>query len=276
MRLPARAANRRGRRLQRARRNRRRVLAAVSRTDSYRARRRCDHFDSPFRRRTPSALAQNWSRRRSSRTRYVPPSALKDPKLRERVALRAAEIGMVRKEAAELAEALENGLLFPGAELLMPYAYGRALDSVFDYMPPNALLWLVDSGRVLAEANRFADMVSSETAAAARKPAFHPAPDVAVSRGRGVRTRARKFHCGRGRLAGDDGGAARGMGGAGRSQIAERVAARRESTERRADAAELRAARDGTARSPARTGSVADDRRGTEPGRAAAPSSRGV
>ena len=111
------------------------------------------------------------------RTRYVPPSALKDPKMREQVVLRAAEIGMVRKEAAELAETLENGLLFPGAELLMPYAYGRALDSVFDYMPPNALLWLVDSGRVLAEANRFADIVSNETEVAARKPAFHPAPD---------------------------------------------------------------------------------------------------
>jgi len=112
-----------------------------------------------------------------TRTRYVPPLALKDPKLRERVALRAAEIGMVRKEAAELAEALENGLLFPGAELLMPYAYGHALDTVFDYMPADTLLWLVDPGRILAEASRFADTVSVETAAAARKPAFHPAPD---------------------------------------------------------------------------------------------------
>src|SRR5208283_3134340 len=112
-----------------------------------------------------------------TRTRYVPPPALKDAKLREQLALRAAEIGMVRKEAAELAEALENGLLFPGAELLMPYVYGRALDSVFDYMPAGALLWLVDPGRIVAEANRFADTVSAETAAAARKPAFHPAPD---------------------------------------------------------------------------------------------------
>jgi transcription-repair coupling factor (superfamily II helicase) len=112
-----------------------------------------------------------------TRTRYVPPSVLKDPKLRERIALRAAEIGMVRKEAAELAEALENGLLFPGAELMMPYAYGSALDTVFDYIPADALLWLVDPGRVVAEANRFADVVSNETAVAARKPAFHPALD---------------------------------------------------------------------------------------------------
>src|ERR1700683_352865 len=84
---------------------------------------------------------------------------------------------MVRKEAAELSEALENGLLFPGAELLMPYAYGRPLDSVFDYMPAGTLLWLVDPGGVLAEANRFADIVNNETAAAAQKPAFHPAPE---------------------------------------------------------------------------------------------------
>ena len=171
------------------------------------------------------------------RTRYVPPSALKDAKMRERVVLRAAEIGMVRKEAAELAEALENGLLFPGAELLMPYAYGRALDSVFDYMPPNALLWLVDSGRVLAEANRFADMVSSETAVAARKPAFHPAPD-ALFLG------AEAFERALGNFTAVEVGSLvtltaprEGWATAGRSQIAERVAARRESTERRADAA---------------------------------------
>ena len=50
VRLSARAANRRGGRLQRARRTRRCVLAAVSRSDSYRTRRRSDHFDSPFRR----------------------------------------------------------------------------------------------------------------------------------------------------------------------------------------------------------------------------------
>ncbi|MDO8433527.1 MAG: transcription-repair coupling factor [Candidatus Binatus sp.] len=109
------------------------------------------------------------------RTRYVPPSALKNPKLADAVALRAAEIGMIRKEAAELAETLENGLLFPGAELLMPYVYGRALDSIFDYMPKTALLWMIDPGRILAEANRFSDTITRETTAAIQKPAFHPA-----------------------------------------------------------------------------------------------------
>src|SRR5258708_1818772 len=69
-----------------------------------------------------------------TRTRYVPPSALKDPNLREQVTLRAAEIGIVRKEAAELSAALEHGLLFPGAALLLPYSYSRALDTSFNFI----------------------------------------------------------------------------------------------------------------------------------------------
>src|SRR5271170_5151908 len=66
------------------------------------------------------------------------------------------------------------------------------------------------------------------------------------------------------------------MGGASRGQIAERIAAGFESTERSEDAAKLRAASDGTARSPARAGALADDRRGGASGGAPAPSSRGV
>jgi hypothetical protein len=53
------------------------------------------------------------------RARLVPPSSLKDEKVRERVAIRSADIGLVRKEVAELTEALENGILFPGAGLFV-------------------------------------------------------------------------------------------------------------------------------------------------------------
>src|SRR5579863_1973478 len=45
------------------------------------------------------------------RTRHVPPGALRDKRLIDRVAVRCAGIGMVRKEAGELIETLENGLL---------------------------------------------------------------------------------------------------------------------------------------------------------------------
>ena len=112
-----------------------------------------------------------------TRTRFLPASALKDEKLRTAAALRAAEIGMVRKEAAELAETLENGILFPGAELLMPYAYARPLDTIFDYLPKGTLLWLNDPGRIVAEAARFAEIIAREAAAAIEKPVFHPAPE---------------------------------------------------------------------------------------------------
>src|SRR5271167_1946351 len=57
------------------------------------------------------------------RTRHVPPAILRDKYLIDSVALRCAEIGMVRKETAELTEALENGLLFPGVELITPLLY---------------------------------------------------------------------------------------------------------------------------------------------------------
>ncbi|HYB91633.1 MAG TPA: transcription-repair coupling factor [Candidatus Binataceae bacterium] len=110
------------------------------------------------------------------RTRFVAPAALKDEKLRERVAIRAADLGMVRKEAGELAELLHNGLLFPGAELLMPYLYPDGLTSVFDYLPEGTLAWLVDPGRIVAQAHRFAESIATEAEAAAATPAFHPEP----------------------------------------------------------------------------------------------------
>ena len=111
------------------------------------------------------------------RARFVPQAVLRDKRLRDDVAVRAADIGMVRKEAEEMAETLENGLLFPGAEFLMPFVYGRALDTIFDYLPPSTIGWLIDPGRVVAEASRFEDTISKEAAAAAEKPLFHPAPE---------------------------------------------------------------------------------------------------
>jgi transcription-repair coupling factor (superfamily II helicase) len=111
------------------------------------------------------------------RTRYVPQSNIRDESIRAQVAIRAADLGMVRKEAAELLEALENGLLFPGAEFLMPYAYGAPLGSIFDYLPPNSLGWLIEPDRIIAHAARFAESVAREADIAASRPTFHPAPD---------------------------------------------------------------------------------------------------
>jgi transcription-repair coupling factor (superfamily II helicase) len=110
------------------------------------------------------------------RTRYVPAAALRDRRLIDRVAVRCAEIGMVRKEASELIETLENGLLFPGVELLTPYLHEAGLQAVFEYFPANTLLWMIEPGRVLAEAERMTERIEAEASAAQAKPAFYPAP----------------------------------------------------------------------------------------------------
>ena len=110
------------------------------------------------------------------RTRHVPASSLRQQKLIDRVAMRCAEVGMVRKETAELTETLQNGLLFPGVELIAPYLDEAGLQSVFDYLPPNTLGWMIEPGRVLGEAERFAERIAAEGSAAQAKPMFLPAP----------------------------------------------------------------------------------------------------
>ena len=110
------------------------------------------------------------------RTRFVAPTSLREPRVVAAVAVRGADLGMVRKELAEMEETIANGLLFPGAELLMPYVYEAPLEPVFSYLPADALLWLIDPGRIVAEAQRYAERIAAEAAAAAEKHSFHPEP----------------------------------------------------------------------------------------------------
>jgi len=111
------------------------------------------------------------------RTRYLPAKALHEKRLVDQVALRCAEIGMVRKEAGELIETIENGLLFPGVELLTPYLDERGLSSLFDYLPANAISWLIEPGRIVAEAERFIERIEAEASAAQAKPVFYAPPN---------------------------------------------------------------------------------------------------
>jgi transcription-repair coupling factor (superfamily II helicase) len=111
------------------------------------------------------------------RTRHVAPSVLRDKRLIERIAIRCAEIGMVRKEASELTEALETGLLFPGVELITPYIHESGLSTIFDYLPANTLAWMIEPGRIVAEAERFTERIDDEASAAQAKPVFYPTPE---------------------------------------------------------------------------------------------------
>ena len=109
--------------------------------------------------------------------RFIPPGALRDKQLRDRVEVRAAEIGLVRKEVAELTEALESGLLYPGVENLLPYMFDEPLDTLFDFLPEGALTWLVEPGRVLAQAQRHADRVADEAAQCQSRHVYYPPPE---------------------------------------------------------------------------------------------------
>jgi len=111
------------------------------------------------------------------RTRFVGPGALKDKRVIDAIAIRAAEIAMVRKEAAELEETLATGLLFPGAEFLMPYVYERPLDPIFAYVPENAIMWVVDPGRVVAEIQRLSEAIAAEADAAQTRHSIFPPPE---------------------------------------------------------------------------------------------------
>jgi len=111
------------------------------------------------------------------RARHMAPSALKTPRLREQVADRAAEIGLVRKESGELLDTLDSGLLFPGAEILQPYLYPGGMATLFDYLPGDSILWMVEPGRVIAEADSLAARVAAEAEAAQAKHSFYPAPE---------------------------------------------------------------------------------------------------
>jgi transcription-repair coupling factor (superfamily II helicase) len=109
--------------------------------------------------------------------RFIPPGALRDKKLRDRVEVRAAEIGLVRKEVAELTEALESGLLYPGVENLLPYMFDEPLDTVFDYLPEGTVTWLVEPGRILAQAQRYADRIAEEAAQCESRHVYYPPPE---------------------------------------------------------------------------------------------------
>ncbi len=64
----------------------------------------------------------------------------------------------------------------PASNCSRRYLYDAALQSVFDYLPDNALLWMIEPGRILAEAERMIERIEAEASAAQAKPVFYPAP----------------------------------------------------------------------------------------------------
>ncbi|MGZ6212315.1 MAG: transcription-repair coupling factor, partial [Candidatus Binataceae bacterium] len=60
---------------------------------------------------------------------------------------------------------------------LTPLLFGRPLDTVFSYLPSGTVVWIVEPGRVLAEALRVTEQTAAEAETAQNKPSFYPPPE---------------------------------------------------------------------------------------------------
>jgi transcription-repair coupling factor (superfamily II helicase) len=72
---------------------------------------------------------------------------LSEPAVLKAVDLRATEMGLPRRERHRWVDAMRAGLPLPGVEFLLPYLFD-ALDPLAAYLPPTAVLWLVDPGGI--------------------------------------------------------------------------------------------------------------------------------
>ncbi len=160
------------------------------------------------------------------RTRLVAPESLKDVRVRDRAAVRAADIGMVRKEAGELAETLEE----------RPALSRRRIADAL-------CLWRAAAiGRRLSAAGHGAvagrSRTNSRRRGSLRDPSCRRGGDrrgratilsgagIDVPVGRGVRARAGGLRRGRDWIAHHRRAAARRMGSADRGQVAAEPAPR--------------------------------------------------
>ncbi len=89
---------------------------------------------------------------------------------------RAADLELGRKEKNPVLEALREGIPFAGMEFLVPFFY-PALATVFDYLPPQALLWIDEPGHVKSEAERFEHLVGEMAARAQEQRRVAPSPE---------------------------------------------------------------------------------------------------
>ena len=82
---------------------------------------------------------------------------------------------MSHREQQRLTENVKSGLLFPGVEAFLPWVY-PALESVWDYLPRNTLVWLVDPLAVEAGLEGCWETLTQRAEAAHTRGHFVPQP----------------------------------------------------------------------------------------------------
>ena len=87
----------------------------------------------------------------------------------------ALEIG--REERSLILDGLASGVLFPGVEFCLPYFY-PALDSIFEYLPPDTLVWIDDPAEVDTAVERAAAEIERRAGQRAAQHRFFAPPEL--------------------------------------------------------------------------------------------------
>lgn len=89
-------------------------------------------------------------------------------------ALAASE--MPHREQQRLTDNVKSGLLFPGVEAFLPWLY-PALESLWDYLPPHTLVWLVDPLATQASLEQSWEALTQQAEAASTHGHFAAQPE---------------------------------------------------------------------------------------------------
>jgi transcription-repair coupling factor (superfamily II helicase) len=108
--------------------------------------------------------------------REFDPAAGRDPAIRRAIEMRALDLEIARDERSLMLEGLDSGLLFPGVEFCLPYFY-PTLETLWDYLPGDALVIVDQAGEVEAALERAAGFIAQRAAERESEHRFYPPPE---------------------------------------------------------------------------------------------------
>ncbi len=109
--------------------------------------------------------------------REFDPAAGQQPAIARAIEMRALDLEVARDERALIMEGLASGLLFPGVEFCLPYFHDH-LDTLWDYLPANALVIVDQAGEVDAVLEHADALVQRRASERESEHRFLPPPDL--------------------------------------------------------------------------------------------------
>ena len=109
--------------------------------------------------------------------REFEPAIGRMPDVARSIETRALDLEIRHDERRMMLDGLASGLLFPGVEFCLPYFY-PTLDTVWDYLPPAAVVCVDQAGEVDAALERVAALVERRAAERLGEHRFLPPPEL--------------------------------------------------------------------------------------------------